>query len=104
MGIVMMTGFKEPIVDVALKYGSLGSFQISDLLVWIDGGDQDSGARAYAGLRPLPSCMEDGRWRLRRRLALSARPSRLYRRVGRIQGIGREPTTRRHRTASRSFL
>lgn len=36
----MMTGFKEPIVDGALNYGSLGSvlkpFQISDLLVWID--------------------------------------------------------------------
>jgi len=39
--VVMMTGFKEPIVNVALKYGSLGlimkPFQMSDLLVWIDG-------------------------------------------------------------------
>jgi DNA-binding response OmpR family regulator len=39
--IVMMTGFKEPIVNVALQNGLLGlilkPFQMSDLLAWIDG-------------------------------------------------------------------
>jgi CheY-like chemotaxis protein len=39
--VVMMTGFKQPIVDQALQNGLLGlilkPFAMSDLLVWIDG-------------------------------------------------------------------
>ena len=45
-GIVLMTGFKEPNVNMALQHGAIGlllkPFPVSEVLAWIDGAIREA--------------------------------------------------------------